>query len=208
MQRTDLPMPRVNHRLGLALAGACALALALVLAACGSRDVSLDGEPADAAVVDGRGVDALPGPDATAEADATRLDAGGCATGEPQCANGCDDDLDGKTDGADPECTGGIDDDEGSFATGMPPGTTWTPSSRTASSTGTAAGNDGCNLHVCCLLDDPPAPRPITARRSIPRRAPASARAASTRARRWSRPAATASAAARCATAPAAPTST
>ncbi len=131
-----------------ALVGACALALA----ACGSKDTSLDG---DAGNGDGNGgidaavIDAVTGP------DATRTDAGGCDLGLPQCSNGCDDDLDGKTDGADPECTGGIDDNEGSFATGISGDNIDTVKQDCFFDGNSGSGDDKCEVHICCLLDDP-----------------------------------------------------
>ncbi|MCE9575032.1 MAG: hypothetical protein K8W52_17915 [Deltaproteobacteria bacterium] len=123
-------------------------AFAIALGACGSRDIALD-DPSDPAIGDARTGDADTGP------DAIRTDAGGCLAGQPQCANGCDDDLDGTTDGADPECTSGRDDDEGSFATGIP-GDNMDPVKQDCFFDGNSGqGDDGCQRHICCLLDDP-----------------------------------------------------
>jgi hypothetical protein len=45
---------------------------------------------------------------------------GACRANPSQCADGRDNDGDGRVDADDPECSGACDDDEGSFATGIP----------------------------------------------------------------------------------------
>jgi hypothetical protein len=77
---------------------------------------------------------------------------GNCAPGNPQCSNCIDDDHDGFIDGFDPECTGPADNDESSFATGIP-GDNKDPVEQDCFFDGNSgAGDDGCNIHVCCLL--------------------------------------------------------
>jgi hypothetical protein len=77
---------------------------------------------------------------------------GNCAPGNPQCSNCIDDDHDGFIDGFDPECTGPADNDEATFATGIP-GDNKDPVEQDCFFDGdSGAGNDGCNIHVCCLL--------------------------------------------------------
>jgi hypothetical protein len=78
--------------------------------------------------------------------------------GCPQCANGEDDDGDGKIDGFDEECTGPVDNDEGSFATGIP-GDNRDPKWQDCFFDGNSgAGDDGCRYHTECLTGD----RPLT----------------------------------------------
>jgi len=86
----------------------------------------------------------------------TFLDApfsGGCTVGgSTECADCVDNDNDGKIDGFDPECSGAADDREDSFSTGIPGDNidaTWQDCFFDGNS---GAGNDGCNQHVCCLL--------------------------------------------------------
>jgi hypothetical protein len=77
---------------------------------------------------------------------------GMCNPGGPQCSNCKDDDGDGKADGFDLQCTGPNDNDESSFATGIP-GDNKDPVEQDCFFDGdSGAGNDGCNIHVCCLL--------------------------------------------------------
>lgn len=77
---------------------------------------------------------------------------GNCMSSNPQCSNCIDDDHDGLIDGYDPECTGPFDNDEATFATGIP-GDNKDPVEQDCFFDGdSGAGNDGCNVHVCCLL--------------------------------------------------------
>ncbi len=77
---------------------------------------------------------------------------GVCDPNGPQCSNCRDDDGDGFIDGFDPECTGPSDKDEKTFATGIP-GDNKDPVEQDCFFDGdSGAGNDGCNIHVCCLL--------------------------------------------------------
>lgn len=77
---------------------------------------------------------------------------GTCVVGGPQCSNCIDDDNDKAIDGFDLQCTGPNDNDESSFATGIP-GDNMDPVEQDCFFDGdSGAGNDGCNIHVCCLL--------------------------------------------------------
>jgi hypothetical protein len=75
----------------------------------------------------------------------------GCA-GLTQCSNCIDDDADGRIDGFDIECTGAGDNDEASFATGIPGDNKDRVSQDCFFDGDSGAGNDGCDIHVCCLL--------------------------------------------------------
>jgi hypothetical protein len=81
-----------------------------------------------------------------------------CTNGMPgttQCTDCIDNDGDGHIDSFDPECTGPLDNDESSFATGIP-GDNIDPVKQDCFFDGNSgAGNDGCDIHVCCLLGAP-----------------------------------------------------
>ena len=78
---------------------------------------------------------------------------GSCVPGAgPQCSNCIDDDGDGDIDGADIECTGPFDNDENSFATGIPGDNMDAVDQDCFFDGNSGAGNDGCSIHVCCLL--------------------------------------------------------
>lgn len=78
---------------------------------------------------------------------------GGCTVGSTiQCADCIDNDNDGKIDGADIECSGALDDDEGSFSTGIPGDNIDAVMQDCFFDGNSGAGDDGCNIHVCCLL--------------------------------------------------------
>ncbi|HEY4244691.1 MAG TPA: hypothetical protein VGM88_32980 [Kofleriaceae bacterium] len=77
---------------------------------------------------------------------------GTCDPNGPQCSNCIDDDGDGRIDGFDPECTGPNDNDESSFATGIPCDNIDPVEQDCFFDGNSGAGNDGCNVHVCCLL--------------------------------------------------------
>jgi len=77
-----------------------------------------------------------------------------CGTAACACANGIDDDGDGKIDGFDEECTGAVDDDEGSFATGIP-GDNSDPNWQDCFYDGNSgAGDDHCRYHAECLTGE------------------------------------------------------
>lgn len=114
----------------------CAL---LALIACGSNNNGSnpdgpgggDAPPGDAAVPPGCGA-----PDLS----------------KPQCSNCIDDDSDGYIDSFDIECTGPSDNDEATFRTGIP-GDNVDPVKQDCFFDGNSgSGNDGCEIHVCCLL--------------------------------------------------------
>jgi hypothetical protein len=112
-----------------------------VLVACNHHNPGGTGDP------DGGGS----GSAADASIDAWRF-GGVCTPGGPACSNCIDDDGDGLIDGFDPECTGPLDNDEATFATGIP-GDNKDPVEQDCFFDGdSGAGNDGCNIHVCCLL--------------------------------------------------------
>ncbi len=69
-----------------------------------------------------------------------------------QCSDGIDNDGDGFADGADPECTGATDNDESTFATGIPGDNKDAIKQDCFFDGDSGAGNDGCDIHVCCLL--------------------------------------------------------
>ncbi len=101
-----------------------------------------------------------------ADADPLAPDAGpnpGCGgPAAPQCNNCEDDDDDGLVDGFDPECTSSLDDREDSFATGIHGDNGNAVKQDCFFDGDSGSGNDGCDLHVCCLLagacpiDQPP----------------------------------------------------
>ena len=72
--------------------------------------------------------------------------------GNPQCSNCKDDDGDGHIDGFDVQCTGPLDDNEGSFATGIPGDNIDSVKQDCFFDGDSGAGNDGCDIHVCCIL--------------------------------------------------------
>jgi hypothetical protein len=76
----------------------------------------------------------------------------GCVPGATQCSNCLDDDGDGRFDGFDPQCTGAADDDEATFATGIPGDNMDAISQDCFFDGNSGGGDDGCAIHVCCLL--------------------------------------------------------
>ncbi len=72
--------------------------------------------------------------------------------GSVECADCVDNDGDMKIDGFDPECSGPADDREDSFATGIPGDNIDATMQDCFFDGNSGAGNDGCNQHVCCLL--------------------------------------------------------
>ncbi|MBL4633164.1 MAG: hypothetical protein JKY56_04785 [Kofleriaceae bacterium] len=127
------------------------ICFALSLAACGSSDVELNGDGGVDSTGDGgiindtdSGVNAI---------DAGGGGGGGCTPTASQCNNCQDDDADGLIDGADPECTSLDDDDESSFATGIPGDNRDAIIQDCFFDGDSGGGNDGCDIHVCCLLE-------------------------------------------------------
>ena len=101
-----------------------------------------DGGPGDADICTGPCTDAPPF-------------GGTCTPGGAQCSNCIDDDGDGKIDGDDIECSGSLDNDEGSFSTGIPGDNVDAVMQDCFFDGNSGAGNDGCNIHVCCILGAP-----------------------------------------------------
>jgi hypothetical protein len=114
----------------------------------GGTDAADDG---DGGVADDAGIVDAPG----SNADATVPP--GCVMGvdQPQCNNCLDDDNDGTIDGFDIECTGATDDDEGGFATGINGDNIDTVKQDCFFDGNSGSGDDGCEIHVCCLLGAP-----------------------------------------------------
>jgi hypothetical protein len=121
----------------------CAILVVLTVAACGGKNGGGDDGGDDTTGGDGGGSGSgTDGPPVPA----------GCTAGAAQCNNCIDDDNDGYIDSYDLECTGPLDNDEKSFATGIP-GDNIDPVQQDCFFDGNSgAGNDGCNIHVCCLL--------------------------------------------------------
>jgi len=135
---------RLVHRLGLATA-------VLIWIGCKSDPPrgTLDGPAIDApaidAPIDSRPIDGPP--------DGPSIDAlPASCLGQPQCSDCIDNDNDGNIDTLDLECTMSLDNDEASFATGIPGDNIDAVLQDCFYDGNSGAGNDGCNIHVCCLL--------------------------------------------------------
>jgi len=87
-------------------------------------------------------------------------DARVCIPGDTQCSNCIDDDGDGQIDGFDIECSGAADDDEATFGTAIGGDNTSITKIDCFFDGNAGSGDDGCDLHVCCLLDECPAGLP------------------------------------------------
>ncbi|MDQ3335615.1 MAG: hypothetical protein M4D80_10650 [Myxococcota bacterium] len=122
--------------------------LAVFAIACGSKGSNNDGEDSDANDGVGNGFDG-------GNKDAPF--AGTCTpnASAPQCSNCMDDDGDGKIDGYDIQCTGPLDNNEASFSTGIPGDNIDAVDQDCFFDGDSGAGNDGCSIHVCCLLGAP-----------------------------------------------------
>ena len=89
--------------------------------------------------------------------DGSMIDAAvppGCTPAGSQCSNCVDDDGDGAIDSFDVECTAPYDNAESSFATAYP-GDNVDPVNQDCFFDGNSGGgtsDDGCSIHVCCLL--------------------------------------------------------
>jgi hypothetical protein len=116
--------------------------LVTVVVGCGHKGGSGSGNgDVDA---NGTGIDA--------SFDAPYSSGGMCNPNGPQCSNCKDDDGDGRIDGFDPQCTGASDNDEATFSTGIPGDNKDAVNQDCFFDGNSGAGNDGCNIHVCCLL--------------------------------------------------------
>jgi hypothetical protein len=130
------------------------LILAVTLIGCGDgngngTDIDAAGTGGDGGINDGDGGS---GGDGGNNGDGGTA---ACTAAGPQCNNCIDDDGDGRIDGADVECTGALDNDESSFATGIPGDNIDTVHQDCFFDGNSGSGNDGCNIHVCCLLGAP-----------------------------------------------------
>ncbi len=73
-----------------------------------------------------------------------------------QCADGIDNNNNGRVDMADPYCRSPADNDESSFASGLPGDDINSASSLDCWFDGNSgSGDDGCSVHACCLIDGP-----------------------------------------------------
>lgn len=130
----------------------CLALLSLVIAGCGDSGNTGDDTTGDGGTGDG-GTDAevCTGIGCVGGIDAPPF-GGTCTAGGPQCSNCVDDDGDGDIDGFDIECSGSLDNDENSFSTGIPGDNIDTVMQDCFFDGNSGAGNDGCNIHVCCIL--------------------------------------------------------
>jgi len=129
---------------------ATAFALVMLVVACGKDNPA---GTVDAPEVDGDGVpigDGVPGGDTGPAFDAAIPP--NCVPGNTQCSNCIDDDNDGYADSFDIHCTGPADNDESTFETGIPGDNMDAVNQDCFFDGDSGAGNDGCNIHVCCLL--------------------------------------------------------
>jgi hypothetical protein len=106
---------------------------------------------------DGGGNGTGDGGNGTGDGGGSGIDAppfGGSCTpgGTVECSDCVDNDSDGKIDGFDPECAGPADDREDSFGTGIPGDNIDSTMQDCFFDGNSGAGDDGCNQHVCCLL--------------------------------------------------------
>jgi hypothetical protein len=74
-----------------------------------------------------------------------------------ECSNCLDDDEDGFIDGMDPGCISSDDRVEGGFDTDIPGDDTNELTHDCWFDGNSGGGDDGCNVHVCCILDECPA---------------------------------------------------
>ncbi len=124
----------------------------LVATACGD-DTSSDGDTGDAGDADAP--DGGDAPDDGMPIDAPPTPPQGCTEpvpGNPQCSNCIDDDGDGYIDVFDIHCSGPLDNNEASFSTGIPGDNIDAVNQDCFFDGNSGAGNDGCSIHVCCLL--------------------------------------------------------
>ena len=119
-------------------------AILALAAACGGKNGGNQGGDGG---TDGDGGDGGTNGDAQIPVGCTGPD-----TSKPQCSNCIDDDSDGFIDSFDLECTGSKDNDESSFETGIPGDNMDAVKQDCFFDGDSGAGNDGCNIHVCCLL--------------------------------------------------------
>lgn len=134
------------------------LSLSVGLWGCGNSDspandgglTAIDADP-NAPDADPNASDADPN---AADADPNAPDGtpSTCTAEGAECNNCVDDDGDSLIDGDDPECTSFEDDDEASFATGIPGDNKDAIKQDCFFDGNSGAGDDGCDIHVCCLI--------------------------------------------------------
>jgi hypothetical protein len=120
-----------------------ACAILLLAVACGGKNSGGDDDGGDGGGGDGGGG----GADAMIP-----FGCNGPDLSKPQCSNCIDDDGDGYIDSFDLECTGPLDNREDSFSTGIPGDNIDAVKQDCFFDGNSGAGDDGCDIHVCCLL--------------------------------------------------------
>jgi len=80
-----------------------------------------------------------------------------CIPGLTQCSDCIDNDGNGLIDGFDPTCVSPSDRTEGSFTTEIPGDGTNTDFLDCWFDGNSGGGDDGCRVHICCMLDECPA---------------------------------------------------
>jgi hypothetical protein len=128
--------------------------LLLTLAACGYPPLPRAG---DDPTGDGGAIDTSGPVDMAGEAPPPA----GCSPTGRACNNCIDDDGDGRIDGFDPECTGSSDGDEASFATQIPGDNNDNTRMDCFFDGNSGVSDDGCDVHVCCVLGVTQASCPI-----------------------------------------------
>jgi hypothetical protein len=123
---------------------------------CGSSSPLEDAAPAhgamDSAISDAPPADAAPGHGGDAAPDTTFH-----CNPMYACSDCLDNDADGSIDGFDPQCTAPFDAYEDSFATGVMHEVDNRSDQECFFDGDIGAGNDGCDVHTCCLLETCPA---------------------------------------------------
>ncbi len=129
--------------------------LTLTIVACGSKSgssVDASGGDGDGGTGDGGDGDGGTGDGGTGVDAAVPVGCGAPDLSKPQCSNCIDDDNDGYIDSFDIECTGPADDLENSFSTGIPGDNIDAVKQDCFFDGNSGGGDDGCNIHVCCIL--------------------------------------------------------
>jgi hypothetical protein len=125
------------------------LVLLLVATACGNKSGNNDGNDAGDDTGDGNNNNGDGSTDPDGAVGPPNCDPD---LSKPQCSNCIDDDQDGFIDQFDIHCTGPLDNDESSFKTGIPGDNIDAVKQDCFFDGNSGAGDDGCDIHVCCLL--------------------------------------------------------
>jgi hypothetical protein len=125
----------------------CVAALAFACGNNGGSNNDAGGGGDDGGGGGGDGDGGVAGPDAPPFGGTCTM-----VVGAPQCSDCVDNDADTRIDGFDPECSGPADRLEDSFETGIPGDNIDATMQDCFFDGNSGAGNDGCNQHVCCLL--------------------------------------------------------